>query len=187
LFHKITLAETKDLGNGAILAVASTEDEDRGRDIVRQAGWELGNFSRHPVLLAGHNYHDVRARLGHWRDIRVDGDKLIGTAVYDLSAPHDEPKIAHHYAARGMAAYSVGFIPDREGMQRREGGGWEFTKQELLEISDVSVPANPSALQRDASDRFEELLERLAQSLERIAPEPDPAAALMAALSERLS
>src|SRR5690606_34693226 len=50
---------------------------------------------------------------------------------------------------RFLRAVSVGFRPREFNLRRAQGGaveGVEYTKQELLEISAVAVPANPHAL-----------------------------------------
>jgi phage head maturation protease len=57
-------------------------------------------------------------------------------------------------------AVSVGFMPLEQpnAIKDLEGRttGWEFTSQELLELSAVSLPANPEALARMVSKGFAE-------------------------------
>ena len=49
-----------DLKAGRVSAVVSTEERDRAGDIIRQRGWDLTSFLEHPVLVASHNYVDLR-------------------------------------------------------------------------------------------------------------------------------
>ena len=145
--QKIFRAETKvaDAKAGRIEAAVSDETPDRGGDVIRQDGWDLGNFQRHPVLLASHDYMHLRAQIGEWESMEVRGKRLVGVARYYIGEGNADADWGFNLAAKGRAAYSVGFI-DLES-QERDGGGLEFLKQELLEVSHVTIPANASALQ----------------------------------------
>jgi hypothetical protein len=63
------------------------------------------------------------------------------------------------YRGKFLNAVSVGFIPleqpepilDADG---RSTGGYEFTSQELLELSAVPIPANPEAVARALDERI---------------------------------
>ena len=133
----------------AQVALVSDESEDRDGDIIRASGWILDDFQRHPVLLSSHDYASLRAQIGEWEDMAVKGKRLQGTARYYVGEGNEEADWAFNLAAKGRAAYSVGFIPltYSERTPGSWGGGLEFTKQELLEVSQVSVPSNPHALQ----------------------------------------
>lgn len=150
LLTKIYRGETKvlDEKEGLVSAVASTEVPDRDGDIIRASGWEIKNFLEHPLLLSSHNYGSVRSQIGEWTKLDVRGTKLTGTAKYYIGEGNEEADWAFRLAMKGRAAYSVGFIPDMEKAEQRKGGkGYEFKGQELLEISHVTVPSNPAALQ----------------------------------------
>ena len=139
---------------GVVDAVVSTEKQDRDGDIVRVSGWELGNFLKHPLLLADHNYYSVESVIGRWTSMKVVGKQLRGTAEYfiDDTPRNEKAERAFALAKRNLAAFSVGFIPDYEKAEVLDNDGWwpnfEFDGQELLEVSHVTVPANPDALQR---------------------------------------
>ena len=148
-------AKTKvlDAKAGRIHAVVSTETEDRMGDIIHQDGWDLDNFMKHPVLLANHDYRSVLAQIGEWEEMAVKGKTLQGIARYYVAEGNAEADWAFSLAQKGMAAYSVGFLPDMEKAVVREGGSewfgpFEFHGQELLEVSHVSIPANAEALQQ---------------------------------------
>lgn len=168
--QKLYRAEIKavDPEKGTVEAIVSTETPDRDGDIIRAGNWDTANFMRHPVLLSSHNYRDLRGVLGEWVKLEVEGKKLIGTAQYFLNSGNEEADWGFELARRGLAAYSVGFSPDRERMRPREDGkGMEFRGQELLEVSQVVIPSNPKALQRmkglDLHPAILELVEEIAK------------------------
>ena len=147
---KIIRAETKvvDAAVGRIHAIVSTETRDRDGDIIRQEGWDTGHFLSHPVLLASHNYYRLRAQIGEWESMEIKGKRLEGIARYYVGEGNEEADWAFNLASKGRAAYSVGFIPDWSKIKELKDGGLEFNGQELLEVSHVSVPSNPQALQQ---------------------------------------
>lgn len=161
-YQKSVAAETRvdDAEHGRIRAVLSTESVDRHGDIIRQSGWEkLDQFMKHPVLLAGHNYYNISAQIGEWEDVRVRSKQLEAVARYYIGESNEEADWGYKVAAKGRAAYSVGFMPlewkereakddDDDDEKPHHRRGYEFIRQELLEASHVSIPANPDALQR---------------------------------------
>lgn len=151
---KYVTPETKvlDAKAGRVHAVVSTETRDRDGDIIRVAGWNLENFMKHPVMLSGHDYVKLRSTIGEWEDMTVKAKRLEGVAKYYVGAGNEEADWAFYLASQGKAAYSVGFVPDMALAKELESGnGWlpsyEFNGQELLEVSQVSIPSNPQALQ----------------------------------------
>ncbi len=168
MLYKLIRAETKVLNasEGRIQAVVSTESTDREGDIIRQGAWDLGAFQRHPVLVASHNYRDLRSQIGEWTAMGVKGKRLVGEAQYYIGQGNDQADWAWNLATRGKAAYSVGFIPDLDKAKPiGEGDGWsqpmEFNGQELLEVSQVVVPANADALQLMAKMQLSPVLAEL--------------------------
>lgn len=151
--YKLLRGETRDLGDGRAEAVMSSEARDRDGDIIRADGWDLANFLKHPVLLSSHNYFALRSQIGQWEDVRVESKKLVGVARYYVGDGNEEADWGYKLAQRGMAAFSVGFLPDMGQAKQIDNGpdalpSWEFRAQELLETSQVTIPANPQALQR---------------------------------------
>lgn len=152
---KLYRAEVKAVNEdkGTVTAIVSTEKPDRDGDIIRVEGWDLKNFEEHPVLLSSHNYRSLLNQIGEWTEMAVKDKRLVGTAQYLIGKGNDEADWAFELAKMGRAAYSVGFIPDMEKAEKIEGTddwwpSWEFKGQELLEVSQVTIPANPDALQR---------------------------------------
>jgi len=149
-FVRPTALKLLDEKAGIISAVVSTEDVDRDGDIVRQNGWDLTHFSTHPILLSSHNYRGLTNQIGEWTQMKVEGTELIGEAKYYIGEGNEEADWGFKLASKGRAAFSVGFVPDMSKAKQIEANGnisYEFQGQELLEVSQVTVPSNPQALQ----------------------------------------
>lgn len=126
-------------------AIASDEGEDRDKDIIRVEGWKLKNYKTNPVGLWCHDYHSHP----HFKTEKTRVDKntkqLLFKPVFDT---HDAANITWNQFKNGfLNMFSVGFDPIEHALRNPDnwGSGREFTKQELLEISAVPVPANPNA------------------------------------------
>ena len=139
--------EQLDESEKSFVAVASTEDEDRDKDIVRQNGWDLKNFKKNPMIPWSHNYWGIpiAKSLRTWVDKKVN--KLLFKPKFD---PDDDEsmKIFNKYKNGFLTSFSVGFRGIEMNWRDEENhwsGGMEFVKQELLEISAVTIPANPNA------------------------------------------
>ena len=179
--YKVVRAAVKAVNEakGEVDAVVSSERVDRSGDVIRQEFWDLKNFRRHPVLLAGHDYSRITSQIGEWRNVRIEDKQLIGTAVYYVGQGNEQADWGFKLAMNGKAAYSVGFIPDmtkakrvkpkpyKDGEESSSASGWEFSGQELLEISQVPIPANSQALQRlyVAEETEPEVLEIIGEML----------------------
>ncbi len=125
--------------------VASDETVDRMGDVVRADGWDLAAYKRNPVFLWAHDY--ARTPIGRSEWIGVDGTRLLATVEFAPTEFAKEVEVL--YRQRFLRAVSVGFRAKTFTFRRGPHGaieGVEYTKQELLEISAVPVPANPQAL-----------------------------------------
>jgi len=121
--------------------VLSDATVDRYSDTIEPAGWSLAAFKRNPIALFT---HIGSFPIGTWTDIRVEGDRLMGRlqlAARGTSARIDE--LIGLVEQGILRAVSVGFVPQKS---EPHNGGTRFLKQELVEVSLVSVPANPAAL-----------------------------------------
>ena len=132
--------------------VASTSQEDRAGDVIDQTGWDLDHYHKNPVVLFSHQWHlpPVGKSLQTWVDPSAEGERLLATIRF---APTDLGRELALLAADGyLRAVSVGFRPIQWEVRRdsRTGAalGAHFLRQELLEISVVSLPANPQALRK---------------------------------------
>lgn len=118
--------------------VFSTAHEDRHGDIVKQE-WELKHFKKNPVFLNSHNYDGIEHIIGKIHNTKADNKQLEGDIEFFLDNPIG---VLAQKAVEGgfLNTTSVGFLPkefDDKGT---------ILKSELLEVSAVSVPANPEAL-----------------------------------------
>ena len=120
--------------DGEMVAIASTEGVDRVGDSLKLKDWDLKNFTKNPVLQAGHDYRP-QFTIGIAENMRVEGKELIFTPKFHSITPL-ATQIAKMYKEKFLTAWSVGFVPGQE----------KGDKNELLEVSAVAVPANPEAL-----------------------------------------
>ena len=148
----ICKAEASD--DGTITAVASTPDPDRMDDVVAPS-WKLDDFRRSPVIMHNHNYDG--AVVGKAVEIDLVGDTLMMRVKFDEheSNPLGQ-RLANQYREGFMSAFSVGFAPgkvtprsqlpkDHPAYSEKSAGSY-MTENSLLEVSAVSIPANPHAL-----------------------------------------
>lgn len=121
--------------SGTFEVVITTENVDRYQEVIKLDGWELEHYRNNPVVLWGHDHHQLP--IGVATSVEIIDGKMIAKGKF---APHEFAQtIRQLYDMGMMRATSVGFIE-----KEREGN--LITKAELLEFSFVSVPANPYAL-----------------------------------------
>jgi HK97 family phage major capsid protein/HK97 family phage prohead protease len=122
--------------------VISDDSRDRHGTRLNPTGWDLGAFKRNPIALFGHSNGFP---IGRWEDVRVEGNKLLGRLVMaakGTSARIDE--IASLVEQGILRAVSVGFSVLEYGTPGKST--YDYEKQELLEVSVVSVPSNTNAI-----------------------------------------
>jgi hypothetical protein len=132
-------------------------------------GWEYAAYKKNPVFLWGHSHsslpvgRSVKTFIGP-HPSKKNKEALIHHVQFAEKGNHYDdwpittptPETVYRmYTSepRMLNAVSVGFMPlayepimEKEGDKEYWTGGFKFTKQELLELSAVTVPANPSAL-----------------------------------------
>jgi HK97 family phage major capsid protein/HK97 family phage prohead protease len=140
VIHKTTVALA---AGGPLTFVLSDATKDRMGDIIDPKGWQLDNFKSNPMALFNHN---SSFPIGTWEDVKVQGGRLIGKLKLAARGTSDRIDEIISLVEQGiLRAVSVGFSPiERKPL---DDGGIRFTKQELLETSLVSIPANPAAVQ----------------------------------------
>lgn len=122
--------------------IGSTNAVDRYGDVVEQ-NWDLGNFMKNPVIPWGHDYSSPPVakalEVGY-----KDGSLTFTGQFADAETYPFADQIYKMYKGGYLRAFSVGFIPlEYDGNYQ---DGYTITKSELLEVSCVTVPANPEAL-----------------------------------------
>ena len=149
VLRRASIIKAVDANARTMRFVASDESVDRYGDIIRAAGWQLDNFRANPVLLFAHDSR--QPPVGRVTKIEVVGTELIADCLFrpegDSELSDDVWKAVEGHFLR---ATSVGFAPTGPVNQLVDDSGdfsgYEFTSQELLELSVVPVPANPQAL-----------------------------------------
>jgi len=127
--------------------IASDETVDRYDEVISAAGWNLKNYQRNPVFQNSHQCGDIIYTLGKSVLTTVSEGKLIQHVQFATDI-NPIAKIAYElYRGGFLNAVSVGFVPN-DWEEGTKGTPWrrKFTSQELLELSAVSIPANPNAL-----------------------------------------
>jgi len=124
--------------------IASDETVDRYNEVIKLGGWDLTAYKKNPVIVDSHNYRTVANILGRSLLVEVANAKLVNRVEFATENPLGN--MAFKMAKGGfIRGESVGFIP----IEWKTGGKNEpertYTKQELLEISLVAIPANPGA------------------------------------------
>ena len=137
--------------------LVSDETVDRMGDIIKVKGWDLNQYKRNPVVLWSRDGKNVPP-IGKAGNVRRRYGPARLTADIEF-APKEAFEFAdtiYQLAAGGfIRATSVGFMPteaeeiDEKKREKLGMGpyGQLYTGAELMEISVVAVPANPSALQ----------------------------------------
>lgn len=141
--------------------IASNDDRDRMGDRIEVRGWDLKAFARNPMLLWDHNSSlPPIGKVLRVRKVKNDGGKPELTTVSRFHDADTNPsaELVYRMVAGGdLPAVSVGFNPletirPRSDEEAKEMGlgdyGVLFKRQELLELSVVTVPANAGALAR---------------------------------------
>lgn len=126
--------------NVDFIAVASTASEDRHGEVVSVDGWDIKNFKKNPVLLWAHDHYEMA--VGKATKIWVEGEGknarlMIKGVIHEAT---ERARALKYLVQEGfISTMSVGF-------RALEMDGNTFTKQELLEVSFVNVPANSQAM-----------------------------------------
>jgi len=155
--RKQMLAPAEQIGGDqrAIRFTISTDTVDRENDVIAIGGWDLSNYRRNPTVLWSHDA--TRLPIGRAFDVRVVDGCLKASVEF---IPEDTPEggafaeSVYRLARQGfIAATSVGFRPTKwqyTSDKARGADDWfpgiDFEEQELVELSIVTVPANPEAL-----------------------------------------
>lgn len=129
-------------------AVMSSAKIDRVGDSIDQAGWDLSDFEKNPVMLYNHDHDEP---VGIWKNVRLENGNLTGDPEFH---PGEVNPLAGRldwlYANGKLKAFSVGFIPT-EFEPMPDGSGWRIKRAKLLECSAVVIPANTDAMMKGAN------------------------------------
>lgn len=161
ILRKIFRAKIKSIDKEKFLvsAVVSDDSTDRYKESILASAYEkrLPAYKAHPILLSSHQYDRLTCQIGLAENIYVQDNKLHADFKYFVGEGNDEADWGFKLAEKGIAAFSVGFIPhafqEPPLADSEEAKNWpagvrrRYTDVELLEVSQVLVPANSNALQ----------------------------------------
>lgn len=146
-------------GDRTLTYIASDETPDRMGDVIKVEGWNLTTYKRNPVILWGHdtsNVPPIGRATNVRRSVMEDGKPaLLASVEFAPPEAHEFADTIYQLSKGGfLNAVSVGFMPlEAEEATEKEKAdlgmppyGVIYSSADLLEISVVSVPANPSAL-----------------------------------------
>lgn len=139
------IVDTKAVENDdrSLVVKISTATEDRSKDVVQPNGVMLDNYMKNPVVAAFHRYD--QPAIGQASDIQVDETGITAKVTFAPKGVYGlADTLCELYKAGIQRGWSIGFIA--EEWKEKQGGGYEFTKWQLLEFSAVVVPDNPEAL-----------------------------------------
>lgn len=143
--YDFTETEVKKLGENEIEITGSTEAQDRDNEVLKMDGWDLKEWKNNPVILPAHDY--TAPAIGKGR-VRKSEGKLKFKVEFPEEGIYPLADIYRNLYKQGfMKASSVGFMPEEWKNGEKPNEPFRtYTKQKLLELSLVSVPANPEAL-----------------------------------------
>ena len=124
---------------GTFKVIASTSTRDRHGESILQNWWKTDNYLKNPVILADHNW-SIEKIVGRENKITTEWEQTIIEGEFADTPLGREVK--YLYDAGFISAVSVGLIPLTFDAQDPR----VITSAELLELSFVTIPANPEAL-----------------------------------------
>lgn len=124
-------------------------DTSVGRDnhVIAANAWQLGNFNRNPVFLWAHDADSPP--IGRVVDLGTINGQLRGAVEYAEREVYPFADTIFLMVKAGFInATSTGWLPLdwKRSTDPSRPGGVDFSKVDLLEISQVPVPALPTAL-----------------------------------------
>ena len=130
--------------------IGSSEAKDRQGDIVKSNGWRLEHYKTNPVFLWGHDHGGLP--IGKTLEVKVNKkEKRLEFKVQFAVDEYPFARTVYNLYKKGfLNATSVGFMVNDWEYDEDEDA-YLLTDNELLELSGVTVPANPEALRLGVS------------------------------------
>ena len=159
-----------DADNSELTVYTNVAIEDRDGEIIEPKEFNLENYKKNPVFLADHRY-SVENIIGKCVDVGTDDKGLWQRLKYFTDydgARGDLAKWAFYLAKKGIAAFSIGFIPHKTAIDPKTGVR-KLQDVELLEVSQVAVPANQDAVLSYAKSYDGKLPEQVKELIDKAA------------------
>jgi HK97 family phage prohead protease len=141
--RKTIQSEIKDISDTGVITVLATDETlDRDKDIILASGADFKNFESNGAILYAHDYRAFP--IGRPLKTYVQNKATyIDIKLADKGTSDFTDAVISLINQKILKGVSIGF----SGIEwlNNEFGGRTFTKWELLEVSLVPVPANPSA------------------------------------------
>jgi len=141
----------------------TTEEVDRGGDIMIADGGDFGNYSKNPLFLWAHDHSGTTLPIGKALEVtKISGVGADFKIQFDAKDPF-AMEVYRKYKEGYLHAVSVGALVKKAERRLGEDGepmwppAYKYLEWELLELSGVPIPANPNAL-RNAYRQFEEFM-----------------------------
>lgn len=125
--------------------IATDESLDRYNEVIKLDGWDTKNYLANPVVPDCHDYSSIAKILGRTTSLKIADGCMKNRVKFCCENPMGN--VAFKMALGGfIRSESVGFIPrEWTNGNSKDQPDRTYTRQELLEISLVVVPANPGA------------------------------------------
>lgn len=124
------------------LAKTGSPDRNGGRQDV--TGWQLDTYAKNPIVVLNHNW--LSLPVGRARAWTEESGLMAAVQFADTPEARQVEQLVSQGFLRGISA---GYIP-LEYQPVRNKDGWPIgihsSKQELVELSIVTIPADPQAL-----------------------------------------
>lgn len=140
--------------------IISDESKDRYGTIIKMNGWDLSNYEKNPIVAYQHITwsSDPDVIIGRGR-VWIEDNLLMGEVKLEPEGDNElADKVAKKLNNGTLSATSVGFNPSEYSRGLSEYGEdpevLYFRKQDLLEWSIVTIPANPNAIVQNGYTDF---------------------------------
>jgi HK97 family phage prohead protease len=166
--YKTFRAEVKgvnvETGEVDMFIPVSSMSVDRDGEVVEPLAFKktLPKFMKRPVLVASHDYKDLTNQIGEWSRLKIGDTGMDGKPKYYINEGNAQADWGFKLASKGMAAFSIGFIPTKwEDGETEKEPRRTYKEVELLEISQVIVPSNREAIQSIRSKSVDPIVNAL--------------------------
>jgi len=143
-YTRLAPAADAQIDSASRIVTYKFSDESVGRDghIVKASAWRTDNFAANPVFLWAHD--DTLPPIGRVFDLHTEARELRGSVRYATTDFAD----GIYQLVRGgfLNATSTSWLPLEADRMTDGSSGLIFTAVDLLEISQIPVPALPTAL-----------------------------------------